>query len=283
MYAVTGASGLLGRLVLSELLNKTDPGNIIALARDPTKLSDLAAEGVIVRPFDYNDVSTLGAALVGVDRLLLISSSEIGRRVPQHRAVIEAAKAANVDFIAYTSVLHADTSPLGLAAEHRATETTIQESGLSYALLRNGWYLENYTLSAGMEIVHGAVIGSTGEARISAASRADYAAAAAKVLLDETIEKRIYELAGDDSFTLSDYAATLAEISGKPVAYQYLPEDAFRGALQGIGLPAEVARMVADSSASAANGALFDDKHALSSLIGRPTTKLSAAISAALA
>lgn len=167
--------------------------------------------------------------------------------------------------------------------EHRATEVMIEESGLSYVMLRNGWYLENYTMSATMEIAHGAVIGSTGEAHISAASRADYAAAAAKVLLDETAEKRTYELAGDDSFTLSDYAAALAEISGKPVAYQYLPEDAFRSALQGIGLPAEVAGMVAQSSASAADGALFDDSQVLSSLIGRPTTKLPAAKAAALA
>lgn len=283
MYAVTGASGQLGHLVLNELRNATDPGNIVALVRDPTKLSDLAAEGVIVRPFDYNDESTLGAALVGVDHLLLISSSEIGRREPQHRAVIKAAKAAGVGFIAYTSILHADTSPMNLAVEHRATEAAIQESGLAYALLRNGWYLENYTMNAGMEVAHGAVMGSTGAGRVSAASRADYAAAAVKVLLGETVDKQVYELAGDDSFTLSDYAATLADVSGKPVAYHHLSEEEYCGALLGIGLPAPVASMVAESSASAANGALFDDKRALSSLIGRPTTKLSAAIAAALA
>lgn len=283
MYAVTGASGQLGRLVLNELLANTDPGKIVALVRDPAKLSDLAAKGVVVRPFDYNDASTLATALTGVDRLLLISSSEIGQRERQHLAVIEAAKNADVNFIAYTSVLHADESTLSLAAEHRATEVAIQESGVPYALLRNGWYLENYTMSAGMEIAHGAVIGSTGDARISAASRADYAAAAAKVLLNGTVGGQIYELAGDESFTLADYAATLAKISGKPVVYHYLPEAAFSSALQDIGLPATVASMVADSSANAASGALFDDKKALSALIGRPTTTLSAAVEAALA
>lgn len=283
MYAVTGASGQLGRLVLDELLKGSDPHDIVALVRDPTKLSELAAKGVVVRPFDYDDEATLHAALVGVDRLLLISSSEVGRREPQHRAVVNAAKHAGVGFIAYTSVLHADASPLGLAAEHRATEAAIQESGIPYALLRNGWYLENYTMSAGMEVAHGAVIGSTGAGRISAASRADYAAAAAKVLLGEGGEKQIYELAGDDSFTLSDYAAKVGEISGKPVTYQHLPEDGFRAALQGLGLPAPVASMVANSSASAADGALFHNGNELSSLIGRPTTKLSAAIAEALA
>ncbi len=283
MYAVTGASGQLGRLILDALIENTDAKNVVALVRDPSKLSDLAAKGVIVRHFDYNDEATLGEALSGVDRLLLISSSEVGRREAQHQVVITAAKAKNVGFMAYTSLLHADSSPLGLAGEHRATEAAIEASGLSYALLRNGWYLENYTMSANMEIAHGAVIGSTGTGRVSAASRADYAAAAAKVLLEQSDGKQVYELAGDDSFTLSDYAKTLAEVSGKPVIYQHLGEDDFRGALQGMGLPAAVANMVANSSVSAASDALFDDNRALSKLIGRPTTTLSTAVAAALA
>ena len=282
MYAVTGASGQLGRLVLDALLENTDAENVVALVRDPGKLSDLATKGVIVRHFDYSDEATLGEALTGVDRLLLISSSEVGRREAQHKAVIAAAKAVNVGFIAYTSLLHADSSPLGLAGEHRATEAAIKDSGLAYALLRNGWYLENYTMSANLEIAHGAVIGSTGTGRVSAASRADYAEAAATVLLGQSDGKQVYELAGDDSFTLSDYAATLAEVSGKPVIYQHLGEDDFRGALQNMGLPAAVADMVANSSASAADGALFDDHRALGKLIGRPTTKLSTAVAAAL-
>ena len=283
MYAVTGASGQLGRLVLDTLLQNTDAEDIVALVRDPTKLSDLAAKGVVVRRFDYNDEATLAEALAGVDRLLLISSSEVGLREAQHKAVLTAAKASGVGFIAYTSLLHADTSSLGLAGEHRATEAAIKDSGLAYALLRNGWYLENYTMSATTEIAHGAVIGSTGTGRVSAASRADYAAAAAKVLVEDPTGKQVYELAGDDSFTLSAYAATLAEVSGKPVAYHHLLEAEFRGALEGMGLPAQVAAMVANSSANAAGGALFDDKKTLSKLIGRPTTKLSTAIEAALA
>jgi NAD(P)H dehydrogenase (quinone) len=264
-------------------LRSTDARDIVALVRDPARMSQLAARGVVVRRFDYDDGTGLGEALKGVDRLLLISSSEVGRRKAQHDAVIAAAKDANVGFLAYTSLLHADTSPLGLAGEHRATEREIENSGLGYALLRNGWYLENYTASAETEVAHGTVIGSTGTGRVSAASRADYAAAAAKVLLDGAMGERILELAGDEGFTLSDYAATLAEVSGRPVIYRHLPKDDFRSALQGMGLPAAVAGMVADSSAGAAAGALFDDGRVLSRLIGRPTTKLSTAVAAAFA
>lgn len=281
MYAVTGASGQLGRLVIDALLSKIEPQEIVALVRDPSKVADLAGRGVIVRAFDYDAPATLPAGLEGVDRLLLISSSEVGRREPQHQAVIAAVKAASVSFIAYTSLLHADRSPLGLAVEHRQTEAAIEESGLPYSLLRNGWYLENYTVSSAAEIDHGTVIGSSGDGRISAAGRGDYAAAAAAVLLDAD-PKQIYELAGDEAFTLADYAAALAKASGKAVSYVDLPEEKFRSALEDIGLPGPVANILADSSAHAAGGALFDDGQVLSSLIGRPTTSLASAIVDAL-
>lgn len=178
MIAVTGASGQLGRLVIAGLLERVAPETIVALVRDPAKLADLAARGVVVRAFDYNHAETLASALVGVDRLLLISSSEIGQRVAQHQAVIAAAKTAGVGFIAYTSLLHADTNPLNLAVEHRATELALADSGVPHALLRNGWYTENYAQSAPMAVAHGAVLGSAGAGRISGAARADYAAAA---------------------------------------------------------------------------------------------------------
>ncbi len=283
MYAVTGASGQLGRLVIEDLLTRTSPDTIVALARDPSRLAAFAERGVVVRAFDYDDAATMAAALTGVERLLLISSNAVGQRVAQHRAVVDAAKAAGVGFIAYTSILHADRSAMGLAAEHRETEAAIVQSGLPYALLRNGWYLENYTMSAAQEVAHGGVIGSTGTGRISAASRADYAAAAAAVLLHAGTAQPVYELAGDESFTLADYAAALSQASGKPVSYIDMPEAAYRGALEGVGLPAPLAAMLAESSATAAGGALFDDGRALSALIGRPTTPLATAVAAALA
>lgn len=272
MYAVTGASGQLGRLVLNALLEKVAPGQIVALVRDPAKLADMAARGVTVRQFDYSAPTTLTKPLEGVKRLLLISSSEVGQREVQHRAVIEAAKAADVKFIAYTSILHADTSLLALAAEHRATEALLKESGIPHALLRNGWYTENYTAGAAPAIEHGVLLGSSGEGRVSGATRADYAAGAATVLAEASDATQIYELAGDDAFTQSEFAAALAEASGKPVVYQDLSEAEYGVALEKGGVPAPFAKILADSSAKSADGALFDDSRTLSRLIGRPTT-----------
>ncbi|QJU58983.1 NAD(P)H-binding protein [Sphingomonas sp. AP4-R1] len=283
MYAVTGASGQLGRLVIEELLGRVAPERIVALVRDPARVADFAERGVIVRAFDYADPATLAPALQGVQRLLLISSSEVGQREAQHQAVVDAAKAAAVSAIAYTSILRADTNPFGLAVEHRATEAAIKASGLRYALLRNGWYTENYTMNARPAVEHGAVIGSTGEGRISAAARADYAAAAAAVLVNVDIVDQVYELAGDQSFTLGEYAAALAAASGKPVAYVHMSEQVFRETLEGMGLPSPLAAMLADSSAKAADGPLFDDSHTLSGLIGRPTTPLADVVAKALA
>jgi NAD(P)H dehydrogenase (quinone) len=271
MYAITGASGQLGRLALDALLQTVEPGQIVALVRNPAKLADAAARGVQVRTFDYDAPQTLGPALAGVERLLLISSSEVGQRARQHQAVIDAAKAAGVKFVAYTSILRADASPLGLAVEHRATEDALKASGLTHALLRNGWYTENYVQAAPAALAHGALLGSAGDGEISGASRADYAAAAVKVLTGEAATKT-YELAGDEAFTLAQFAQALAEIAGKPVVYTNLPQADYAAALKAAGLPAPVADMLAQSDAAAAQGALFDDGHVLSGLIGRPTT-----------
>ena len=271
MYAITGASGQLGRLALDALLQTVEPGQIVALVRNPAKLADAAARGVQVRTFDYDAPQTLGPALAGVERLLLISSSEVGQRARQHQAVIDAAKAAGVKFVAYTSILRADASPLGLAVEHRATEDALKASGLTHALLRNGWYTENYVQAAPAALAHGALLGSAGDGEISGASRADYAAAAVKVLTGEAATKT-YELAGDAAFTLAQFAQALAEIAGKPVVYTNLPQADYAAALKAAGLPAPVADMLAQSDAAAAQGALFDDGHVLSGLIGRPTT-----------
>jgi NAD(P)H dehydrogenase (quinone) len=275
MLAVTGATGKLGQLVVAALLQQLPPGKIAALVRAPAMASELAAKGVIVREADYDRPETLGPALAGVDKLLLISGSEIGRRVPQHKAVIDAAKAAGVKLIAYTSLLHADTSSLGLADEHRQTEVLLKESGVPYVLLRNGWYTENYTASIPAALQHGALLGSAGEGRIASATRADYAAAAAAILAaSEDQGGRIYELAGDEAYTLAEFAAELSRHSGRDVVYRNLPEADYRAALVGAGFPGPVAAMLAQSDAAAGQGALFDDGHQLSKLIGRPTTKL---------
>ncbi|UYU31533.1 SDR family oxidoreductase [Siccibacter colletis] len=282
MIAVTGATGQLGQLVINALLKTVAASEIVALVRDPAKAQSLSDKGVQVRRGDYNDKAALDRALQGVEKLLLISSSEVGQRTSQHRNVIEAAKSAGVQLIAYTSLLHADTSPLGLAAEHVETEKLLADSGLAYALLRNGWYSENYLASVPAALQHGLFIGSAGEGKIASATRADYAEAAARVLTLDDQAGRVYELAGDDAWTLSDLCASLSALSGKTVAYQNLSEADFAAALMGAGLPEGFAKLLADSDAGAAKGGLFDDGHQLSTLIGRPTTPLAASLKAML-
>jgi len=283
MIAITGASGHLGRLVITALLQTVPAGQIVAAVRNPAKAQDLAALGVQVRQADYSQPATLASAFQGVSKLLLISSSEVGQRTPQHRAVIEAAQAAGVQLLAYTSLLHAERSPLGLAAEHVATEALIKASGLPAVLLRNGWYTENYTSSIPPALQHGALIGSAQQGRIASAARADYAAAAAAVLTSTAPQAgQVYELAGDSAYTLAEFAAELARQSNKPVIYQDLPPAAYEGALKQAGLPDGLAALLADSDAGAAQGGLFDEGHTLSRLIGRPTTPLAASITAAL-
>ncbi|MCL1524566.1 SDR family oxidoreductase [Xanthomonas nasturtii] len=282
LILVTGASGQLGALVVEALLERVPAARIVATARDTASLAQFAKRDISVRRADYADPQSLDAAFAGVGRVLLVSSNAVGQRVPQHRNAIEAAKRAGVELLAYTSVLRAETSTLSLADEHVATEALLRESGVPHVLLRNGWYTENYTGSIAAEVEHGAVIGSSGEGKISAATRADYAAAA--VLASEAQQAgQVYELAGDTAFSMAEYAAEVAQQSGKPVAYHDLPEADYAAALVQIGVPAGFAQVLAQCSASSRGGSLFDDSHTLSRLIGRPTTPLRDAVAAALA
>jgi NAD(P)H dehydrogenase (quinone) len=283
MIVITGATGQLGRLVIANLLKTTPSGQIVAAVRDPAKAADLLALGVHVRQADYNDPASLDAAFAGATKVLLISSNDLGNRGVQHRNVIDAAVRASVALFAYTSVLHADTSLLGLAAEHRETEEAIRESGLTYTLLRNGWYAENHTMALKGALEHGALAGAAGEGRISAAAREDYAAAAAVVLASSQAVPQIYELAGDTAFTLSDLAAETAKQAGRELPYHNLGQHEYRELLVTVGLPAIVADLLANSDFAASKGALFDDSGTLGKLIGRPTQSLADAVKAALA
>lgn len=282
-FLVTGASGQLGRLVIDGLLKTVPASQIGVLVRSEKAAAEFAARGLHVHNGDYSRPDSLKAAFAGVDRALLISSSEIGQRTAQHRNAIEAARQAGVKLLAYTSLLHADTSPLGLAEEHRQTEAALKASGVPHALLRNGWYSENYAAPIPVALAHGVLLGSADGGRIASAARADYAEAAVRVLTAaEPQAGRIYELAGDGSYTLAEFAAELSKQSGKAVAYRDLPQADYQVALVGAGLPGPFAALLADSDAGAAKGALFDDSHTLSQLIGRPTTPIAATISAAL-
>lgn len=281
---ITGASGQLGGLVIEALLQRIPAHQVIATARDPHALAHCAAKGVNVRPLDYTQPLTIRSALAGVDRVLLISSNAIGQRVPQHQAVINAAREAGIGFFAYTSVLHAPECSLRiLRDEHTATEEYIRESGLQYAFLRNGWYFENYTQSIASVLEHGAVIGCAGDGRISAATRKDYAHAAAVVLTTSPVSSgQVLELAGDVGFTLAQYAAEIAEQTGRQIVYHDVSEAQYIKTLQQAGLPEGIARFVAEADTAASKGALFDQSNTLHRLLQAPTTTLKQAVANAL-
>jgi NAD(P)H dehydrogenase (quinone) len=276
---VTGATGQLGRMVIEKLKEKISSESIIALVRSPQKALDL---GVEAREFDYNKPENLANALKGIESLLLISANEIGKRAGQHKNVIEAAKKAGVKWIVYTSILHADTSTLSLAEEHLATETLIKESGIPYTLLRNGWYTENYTGSVQGAVAGGAFLGSAGYGKIASAARADFAEAAAVVLTSKNLQGKIYELAGDEAYTLADLAAEISKQTGKDIQYKNLPENEYAGILKSFGLPEGYAYAIASWDISASKGDLYDNTHQLSKLTGKPTTKLAKAVGDAL-
>ncbi|OLV18727.1 SDR family oxidoreductase [Deinococcus marmoris] len=282
MIAITGATGHLGQLTIAALLERGTPASeIVALVRDPAKASALAAKGVQIRQADYTQPDTLDAALQGIDKLLLISSNDVADRATPQRNVVDAAQAAGVKLLAYTSILRADTASMTMAADHKTTEEAIRESGIPFVFLRNSWYMENYNVAQAAQ--YGTLPGSAGDGRISAASRADYAAAAAAVLTLPDQENTIYELGGDTAFTLDELVAEIAAQSGRVVTYQNLPEGGYAEMLVGFGVPEPLALKLADADANAQHGGLHTDRRDLSRLIGRPTTTLKEAVTAGLA
>lgn len=274
---VTGATGQLGRLVVAALKQLVNSDKLIVLVRSVEKATDLNIEA---RTFDYNNADP--KALAGIDTLLLISGSEIGQRERQHSNVINAALKAGVKRIVYTSLLHANTSTLSLAAEHKATERDLKNSGIDHTILRNGWYTENYTGSLNNAIASGAIVGCAGDGKIASATRADYAQAAAVVLTSDGHSGKTYELSGDSSYTLAELAEEVSKQTGKKIEYKNMTEYEYANLLAGIGLPEGLAQAIAGWDTSASKGDLYDDSHQLSTIIGRQTTPLSVMVKSAL-
>ncbi|MCA0937487.1 SDR family oxidoreductase [Vibrio alginolyticus] len=275
MIAVTGATGQLGQLVIKHLLDKVEPQQIVALVRSLDKAASLTSLGIQIRQGDYSKPETLESALEGVTKLLLISSSEVGQRAVQHKNVIDAAKQAGVELLAYTSLLYADTSPLALAEEHVETEAYLKQENVPHVILRNGWYTENYLASVAPALANGGFIGCAQDGKISSAAREDYAEAASIVLTSEESQVgKVYELAGDESYTLAELSALISEKSGKAIPYINMEEADFAKALEGAGIPGPFAAVLANSDTGASKGALYDDSKTLSELIGHPTKSL---------
>ncbi|WP_407308262.1 SDR family oxidoreductase [Acinetobacter sp.] len=281
--AITGATGHLGHLVIQHLLSQTPANNIVALVRNVKKAESFQKQGIEVRHFDYDQIESLQPALQGIDKLLLISANEIGRRTPQHKAVIDAAVAAQVPYIAYTSLLRADTSQLSLAQEHRETEQLIHNSGLSYTLLRNNWYIENYLADIQHTIESGILYGAAQDALISAAPRQDYAEAAANVLLGSVHDNKTYELASSTAFNLDALAKTISEISSKPVVYKNLSAEDYKQMLLQAGLPESLAGTMVEADIEATRGAFFSESKDLENLLKHPTTSIEATVKSLLA
>ena len=276
---VTGATGHLGRLVVESLLRRGVPaGSIIATGRRTEVLKDLADRGVVVRRADFTDPASLTAAFAGADKVLLVSSTELGQRAAQHANAIDAAAAAGVSLIAYTSILRADTSTMLIAAEHLETERLLEKSGVPFVLLRNGWYIENYTHQLDNYRAYG-IAGSAGAGRVSAATRADYADAAAVVLMNDGQAGAIHELGGA-AFDMAELAQAVSVSLGQQVSYANLPFEQYEEVLKGAGLPAPLAKVLADADRGAANGELFVDPAVLEGLLGRPAVTLAEALRA---
>ncbi|MFF1461543.1 SDR family oxidoreductase [Streptomyces sp. NPDC058330] len=280
---VTGATGALGRLVVEQLLDTVPADRIVAVVRDKEKAAALAARGVELRVADYDRPETLAGAFEAGDRVLLISGSEVGRRIPQHTAVIDAAKAAGVAQLAYTGVLGGPDADFLLAEEHKATEQLVLDSGLPYTFLRNGWYTENYTANLAPVLEHGAVVGNAGDGRIASATWADYAAAAVAVLTGEGHLGAAYELSGDTAWSLDEYAAVVAEATGKEITYNRVPAAVHQEILVGAGLPEAFAAVLVDVDEAIGRGLLAATGGDLARLIGRPTTPLAETVTAAVA
>ena len=276
---ITGASGHLGRGVVEEALQRVDAADLILVTRHPDALAEDAERGAQVRHGDFTDPAGLGEAFAGGERLLLISSSVIGpERVAQHHTAIDAAVAAGVRFIAYTSIVNpSDENPAAVAPDHKATEDKLRSSGVEWAFLRNSIYadLEADNLAAAQAT--GTLVTNAGNGRIAYLARADAAAAAAAVIMGSGHEGKAYDITGPELLDADDRAAVFAAIAGTPVEVVHVDDEAYAAGLaEATGLPIEAGRLYASFGRAAREGRLDASSDALERLTGRRGTSLRA-------
>ena len=283
IYALTGSTGALGGLVIQHLLAlKVPAASIVALARSEAKAAGLKAKGLQVKIGDYGNKASLESAFNGVDRLLLVSGSEVGQRSAQHQAVIEAAKAVGVKLLIYTSISQADRSSNPLAPEHKATEAALKASGLPYVVLRDNWYTENYFDDLRQAKISGVIAAAVGAGKVASASRSDYAEAAARVLVSQGHEGKIYELTGAKAWDFQELAKTAAELLGRPVIFKNLSAVERHDGLVAVGLPEGVAAFVTSLDLAIEAGTLAAVSDDLERLLGRKPRSLKEGLKAAL-
>ncbi|WP_041542859.1 NmrA family NAD(P)-binding protein [Catenulispora acidiphila] len=284
VYVVTAATGQLGQLVVRHLLHRVDADQIAVVVRNASRATHPAEHGIEVRVADYDDPASLAGAFGAGDRVLLISGNQFGARLTQHANVIAAAKSSGIAQLAYTSILGGPSANFPVADDHHVTEQALLESGLPFTLLRNGWYTENYTSQLTAALHHGAVVGAAAPAsRLATAARADYAEAAAVVLVGAGHENNVYELSGDTAWSLEEYAAEISRQTASTVPYRQLPPADYEDFLAGLGLPTPMLSVFTATEAAIDRGELADTGGDLRRLIGRPTTTLAESIAAELA
>jgi len=280
---ITGATGHLGRLIIERLIARgTALADIVAAGRNTERLAAVARLGVATAVIDFASPGSLDSAFAGADTLMLVSGSEVGQRTQQHTNAITAAARSGITRIVYTSAPHADTSALILAREHKATEQALVDSGISFTILRNNWYTENYLGSMTQAAKSGTYSDSTRGGLVASASRTDFADAAAVVLTTTGHENTTYELGGDHAWDGPELAAAMADVLGTPVAYSTLTPQQHTAALTATGLDAGTVGFLVALDGNIHDGLLGETTGDLARLIGRPTTPLSEGLRAGL-
>jgi len=277
-YAITGASGQLGRLTADELLERVPASDVVLITRRPESLAEYAARGVEVRAGDFTDPATLPAALAGIDRLLLVSTDAAGTRLPGQVAAVQAAAQAGVRRIAYTSITRPEpANPAAVVADHAGTEQALRDSGTHWTMLRNAIYADMQVPVLQQAAATGQLVTNVGGGQYAYVTRADCAAAAAAALVSDDADDTIFDITGPDSLSSNDLAALAGKLGSTDVAVVDVDDAAYvAGLVEHAGLPEPVAQLLASFHQAARLGyfeAVSDD---FTKLTGRPATPLGA-------